>query len=277
MRVALVHQPYRPETAQTAAAIGSWLEARGVTAELLSAFELDGADPSRFDLALSFGGDGTTLRTARWSVGAASPAGRVATLDLPVIPVGMGTLSFLAELGPSELEDNLGPYLDGEFWRDERAMLSARLDGTQVLALNDVVLARGAALRAVTIDLAVHGHFVTRFTADGLVVSTATGSTAYALAAGGPVLAPELRSIVLVPIAGHLSTLGSLVLPETAEVQLTVARSQPAVVSADGQVDAELPVGQPIAIRLAEERAVFARRGDRQDFYAQLTARLRRA
>lgn len=286
MRLALVHQPYRPETARSAAAIGAWLEAHGSSFELLSAFDLDQVDPSRFGLALSFGGDGTTLRTARWSV-RAGPIEQTAEGDgsgeragpwpaVPVIPIGMGTLSFLAELAPAELETHLGPYLAGDYWRDERAMLRVQIDGKRVLALNDVVVARGAALRAISIDLAVHGHYVTRFTADGLVVSTATGSTAYALAAGGPVMAPELRSIVLVPIAGHLSALGSLVLPETAEVQLTIARSQPAIVSADGQVDADLPVDRPISIRLAEERAVFARRGDPQDFYAQLTARLRR-
>jgi NAD kinase len=91
------------------------------------------------------------------------------------------------------------------------------------------------------------------------------------------VMAPELRSIVLVPIAGHLSALGSLVLPESAEIQLTVARSQPATLSIDGQIDRDLPVNRPIHLRLTKERTVFARRGDRRDFYAHLTARLRRA
>ena len=243
------------------------MESRGVGFELLSAFELADEDPGPFGLALSFGGDGTTLRTARWAIRS----------GLPIVPVRMGTLSFLAELTPADVEDALEPYLAGDFWRDERAMLCMQIGGERALALNAVVLARGASLRAVSIDVAVHGHYVTRFTADGLVVSTATGSTAYALAAGGPVMAPELRDIVLVPLAGHLSALGSLVLPETAEIQLTVARSQPAVVSADGQVDFDVPVNQPIGIHLAEERTVFARRGDRRDFYAQLTARLRRS
>jgi NAD+ kinase len=272
VHVALVHQPYRPETAQSAGLAGTWLESRGSTCELLSAFELDGHDASPFGLALSFGGDGTTLRTARWAVRA----------GLPIVPIGMGTLSFLAELAPTDLGDALAPYLAGDFWRDERAMLGVELadagaDGAPLLALNDVVVARGAAVRAISIDLAVHGHHVTRFTADGLVVATATGSTAYALAAGGPVMAPELRSIVLVPIAGHLSALGSLVLPESAEIQLTVARSRPATLSVDGQIDRDLPVNRQIHLRLAKERTVFARRGDRRDFYAHLTARLRRA
>ena len=267
MRVALVHQPYRAETAETARKAAAWLESHGADSELLSAFDLAPQDPGRFGLALSFGGDGTTLRTARWAYRS----------ELPVVPVGMGTLSFLAALTPSDVDEALGPYLAGDFWRDERAMLCVQVGESRVLALNDVVVARGAALRAVSIDMAVQGHYVTRFTADGLVISTATGSTAYALAAGGPVMAPELRNIVVVPIAGHLSALGSLVLPETAEIQLTVARSQPAVVSADGQVDFDLPVNQPIEIRLAEERTIFARRGDPRDFYAQLTARLHRS
>ena len=266
MRVALVHQPYRPETAEKARTFTPLLDARGARWSLLSAFDLDDDSPSEYTLALSFGGDGTTLRTARW----ASASG------LPVVPVGMGTLSFLAELHPGEVEASLDPYLAGDFWRDERAMLSLQIDGERAHALNDVVIARGAQLRAITVDLQVHGRDVTRFTADGVVVATATGSTAYALSAGGPVLAPELRNIVVVPIAGHLSALRSLVLPETAELTLTVARSQPAVASADGQVDFVLPVGRPAVVQLAEERAIFARRGDPRDFYAHLTERLRR-
>lgn len=271
MRVALVHQPYRPETAEAARGIGAWIESQRHEPIVLSAWALDEPDPGQFSLALSFGGDGTTLRTARWAVRG----------GLPIVPIGMGTLSFLAELAPGDLADKLGAYLAGDFWRDERAMLRVEVDedgrAAPTLALNDVVVARGAALRAVSIDLVVHGHYVTRFTADGLVVATATGSTAYALAAGGPVMAPELRNIVLVPIAGHLAALDSLVLPETTELELTVARSQPAVLSVDGQVDFELPVNRPVGIRLADERTVFARRGDPRDFYAQLTARLRRA
>jgi NAD+ kinase len=266
VRVALVHQPYRAETAEAARVIAPHLDARGVEWSLLSAFELEGARPSDYALALSFGGDGTTLRTARWAC----------ATGLPIVPVGMGTLSFLAELHPEEVESHLDPYLAGEFWRDERAMLALSTDGCRAHALNDVVIARGHQLRAITVDLRVHGRDVTRFTADGVVVATATGSTAYALSAGGPVLAPELRNVVVVPIAGHLSALRSLVLPEEAELTLTVVRSQPGIASADGQVDFDAPVGQPVVVRLADERAVFARRGDPRDFYAHLTERLRR-
>ncbi len=273
MHVALIHQPFRPETGDAARQAGAWLDGQGASCELLSAFDLDAHDPRPFGLALSFGGDGTTLRMARWAVRRGPPGQDGA---LPMIPVGMGTLSFLAELTPIDVQEQLPPYLAGDYWRDERAMLSVEVGESRSVALNDVVVARGAALRAVSIDLAVHGHHVTRFTADGLVVSTATGSTAYALAAGGPVLAPDLRDIILVPIAGHLSALGSLVLPETADIELTAARSQPAVVSADGQVDFQLAAGHSVRIRIAEQRAVFARRGNPRDFYAHLTDRLHR-
>jgi NAD+ kinase len=273
MHVALIHQPFRSDTAEAAREAADWLEQRGISWELLSAFELEDHDPEPFGLAVIFGGDGSTLRTARWAVTRGQP-GHDGTL--PVVPVAMGTLSFLAELERTEVGEPLRPYLEGSYWRDERAMLSVEVAGTRSVALNDVVVARGSELRAVSIDLAVHGHPVTRFTADGLVVSTATGSTAYALSAGGPVLAPDLRDIVLVPIAGHLSALGSLVLPQTAEIELTIARSQPAIVSADGQVDFALQPGQSVCVRIAEERAVFARRGDPRDFYAHLTDRLRR-
>ena len=265
--VALIHQPYRPETGEVAEHVRRLLERRRVESELLSAFELDPTAAHQYRLALTFGGDGTTLRTARWS----------AVAKVPIVPVGMGTLSFLAELHPEEVEDSLDPYLAGEFWTDERAMLRVDVDDRCAIALNDVVVARGAQLRAITVDLAVHDRDVTRFTADAVVVATATGSTAYALAAGGPVLAPDLYNIVVVPVAGHLSALRSLVLPESAELTLTVARSQPAVASADGQVDFDLPAGQSVQIRIAAQRTIFARRGDPRDFYAHLTARLRRS
>lgn len=265
--VALIHQPYRPETGEVARQVRALLDARHVESELLSAFDLDPTAAHQYNLALTFGGDGTTLRTARWA----------AIAKVPIVPVGMGTLSFLAELQPTEVEDSLDPYLAGDFWTDERAMLRVDVDDHRAIALNDVVVARGAQLRAITIDLAVHDREVTRFTADAVVVATATGSTAYALAAGGPVLAPDLQNMVVVPVAGHLSALRSLVLPESAELTLTVARSQPAIASADGQVDFELPAGQSVQIRIAGQRTIFARRGDPRDFYAHLTARLRRS
>jgi NAD+ kinase len=266
-RVALIHQPYRPDTAEAARQVAKMLADLKVEHGLLPAFDLDPSTAPEYTLALSFGGDGTTLRTARWAADA----------QVPIVPIAMGTLSFLAELQPAEIESHLGPYLTGQFWRDERSMLSVRVGEQRSLALNDVVVARGAQLRAITVDLAVHDREVTRFTADAVVVATATGSTAYALAAGGPVLAPDLANVVVVPVAGHLSALRSLVLPETVELSLTVARSQPAIVSADGQVDYDLPVGHPVSVRVADERAVFARRGDPRDFYANLTARLRRS
>ena len=265
--VALIHQPYRPETAEVANHVRTLLERRQVEATLLSAFDLDPTTAGGYDLAVSFGGDGTTLRTARWA----------ALAQVPIVPVGMGTLSFLAELHPDEIDGSVDPYLAGEFWRDERTMLRVDVGDRCAVALNDVVVARGAQLRAITVDLAVHDRDVTRFTADAVVVATATGSTAYALAAGGPVLAPDLQNIVVVPVAGHLSALRSLVLPESAELTVTVARSQPAIASADGQVDFDLPAGQSVQIRVAAQRTVFARRGDPRDFYAHLTARLRRS
>jgi NAD+ kinase len=265
--VALIHQPYRPETGEVAEHVRQLLARRNVESELLPAFDLAPATAHEYRLALTFGGDGTTLRAARWA----------AFAQVPIVPVGMGTLSFLAELQPDEVESHLDPYLAGEFWRDERSMLRVDVGDRSAIALNDVTVARGPQIRAITVDLAVHDRDVTRFTADAVVVATATGSTAYALAAGGPVLAPELNNIVVVPVAGHLSALRSLVLPAAADLTLTVARSHSAIASADSEVDFEVHVGQEVRIRIAEQRTVFARRGDPRDFYAHLTARLRRS
>ena len=122
VRVALVHQPYRRETGEAARDTGVWLGSRGDECELLSAFDLERHDPSEFDLAVSFGGDGTTLRTARWAV---SGGEGTATAAVPIVPIGMGKLSFLAELTPSQVRDQLDSYLGGDFWRDETS--TARL------------------------------------------------------------------------------------------------------------------------------------------------------
>jgi len=136
--VALIHQPYRPETGEVAAHVRGLLDRRGVDSEILSAFDLDPTGAHQYRLALTFGGDGTSLRTARWA----------AMAQVPIVPVGMGTLSFLAELQPDEIESSLDPYLAGEFWRDERAMLRVDVGDATAIALNDVVVARGAQLRA---------------------------------------------------------------------------------------------------------------------------------
>ena len=232
--------------------------------------------PRDLRLVVTFGGDGTILRAAQWLAGAA----------VPVVGVQMGRLGFLAELMPTDLPDGLAPYLDGQCWLDRRQMLEAWLGaaeddaegsaprGPGLLALNDVVVGRGASLRTVTVDVSAGGQLLHRFRCDGLIVATATGSTAYSFAAGGPVLAPDAAEVVVTPICPHISALHSLVLPPDLPLRLRVWTSEPGVMTIDGQVDFPLTDGQVVDARISNTATTFARGGTRADLYRRILAKL---
>jgi len=264
--ILLVHQPYVPATLAAAQTVVAYLDQRDVAYHLCSAQELASEPPDAVRLAICFGGDGTALRTARWLSGTAAP----------VIPVRMGKLSFLGELSPAELPSGLDPYLSGDFWRDERAMLSVCRGNERSTAVNDVVLVRSSSPRAVHVEVIVDGASVVTYLADGVIVATPTGSTAYSLAAGGPVLAPALRSMVVTPVAPHLTALRSLVLPANATVDLINRGYAAEVLTVDGQVDLSVEPGGGVTVTLAKETSVFARRGSRSAFFEGLAAKLSR-
>ena len=264
--VILVYQPYVPATLAIAESVAAYLDARRNSHQLQSARELEDHPSVGVRLAVCFGGDGTALRTARW----------LSSGTAPVVPVKMGKLSFLGELSPSALPAGLDPYLAGDYWVDERAMLAVTSGAGPWTALNDVVLARGVSPRAVQIEVLVDDAAVVTYLADGVIVSTATGSTAYSLAAGGPVLAPELRSMVLTPIAPHLTSLRSLILPSSARLKLVNRGYATAIMTADGQTDVEVEPGGAVEVTVAAEVSRFARRGRRSDFYRGLAGKLSR-
>jgi NAD+ kinase len=164
----------------------------------------------------------------------------------------------------------------GEFWVDERAMLEVAADGQHELALNDAVLGRGESARAVSTEVRVDGESVVCYLADGVIVSTATGSTAYSLAAGGPVLAPQMRDMVITPIAAHLTALRSLVLPADACVELVNRGHSANLLTVDGQLDFNVEPGHSARVSVADLTSLFARRGPRGAFYEGLAARLSR-
>lgn len=264
--VVLVYNANVASTRVVAESVAAYLDERRNSHAVSSAHDLVSLAQQGVRLAICFGGDGTALRTARWLAGTRTP----------VVPIKMGKLSFLGELATNELPSGLDPYLAGDFWRDERAMLLARYGEECWTALNDVVLARGESPRAVSIEVLVDGASVATYLADGVVASTATGSTAYSLAAGGPVLAPQLRSMVLTAIAPHLATLRSLVLPEDARITLLNRGHAAAALTVDGQSDVPVAAGGAVDIAVAAETALFARRGDRSSFYQDIAKRLTR-
>lgn len=217
------------------------------------------------DLILSVGGDGTVLRAAR----AVSP------FAIPVVGVNLGKLGFLTEFRVAEARERIPALLRGEGWIDERAMLKVELGGNEPLhALNDVFVGRGAAPRVVNVAVVIDGIPFTTYKADGVIVATATGSTGYSLADGGPILYPQAKEIVLNPICPHPTFNNSLVLSSQSIVELKVRTDNQAVLSVDGQVNIALEGEQTIKVSISPHVARFLRLQPPTVFYSTLVERL---
>ena len=222
------------------------------------------------DVVFVLGGDGTILSVARLC----APA------NIPILGINFGRVGFLTELEPREVEEKLPLYLGGEYWLDERSMLLAEVvdgDGLErLIALNDVVLARGAEPRVIHLTIWIDEHLYHSTVADGVIISTATGSTAYNLAAGGPIMHPQVRSSVITPIAPHLTTDRSLILEPNAVITLELGRnSSPAMLSADGQINRDISPGMKIVVRGNTYVTKFLRRRPPTFFYRVLSRKLR--
>jgi NAD+ kinase len=221
------------------------------------------------DACITLGGDGSLLRAARMAV----------SFGVPIIGVNLGKLGFLSEIEPRDVRDRLPSIVQGNYWIEERIMICAELlrDSEPIGrydCLNEVVLARRHLSRVIHVDASVDGHRLTTYTADGVIVATPTGSSAYTLAAGGPILHPEVRNLVLTPISAYLSLRSPLVLPDTTEVKLTVHTDHEASASFDGQSDVELRSGDTIVVRVAPYVARFLRGQERTYFYHTLVHKL---
>ena len=205
-------------------------------------------------LVITVGGDGTILRAVRFT----APA------HIPIVGINMGRLGFMTELTVDEAMPRLPGYLKGGYRVDERNMLQATVTqaGSTLKegpyhALNDFVVARGAASRVVSIAGTIDGAQISTFRADGLILSTATGSTGYNLAVGGPILDPESDALVLKTVAAHMGLTAALVLRSGAEVSLQLEGYQPAVLSVDGYEDYDLQPGDRVDLSQSPYKATF--------------------
>lgn len=219
-------------------------------------------------LIFTAGGDGTILRTAQ-----AVLPGKV-----PILGINLGNLGFLTELTPVEVKERLPAILAGEGWDEAHAVLQVKLtnqgEESEFYALNDVVVSRGGIARIIQVSAVLNGVPFVTYSADGVIVATATGSTGYSLAARGPVLNPESRDMVLIPIAPHLSFDYPLVLPDSVELGLRVKTNHQAVMNIDGFINRALGDGAEVKARVAPERVVFRRLRARDYFYRTLALRL---
>ena len=221
-------------------------------------------------LVVVAGGDGTILRTVH----------SIAAHSIPIVAVNMGRVGFMSELRVEEAASRLSSYVDEDVRVERRMMLKATVtdsDDAVVLtanALNDVVVGRKGVAHLLNIDTDVDGEFLTTYRADGVIVSTPTGSTGYALSAGGPIFFPEARMMMLQPVAAHTGLRDGLVLPYDTEVVLSVERGARALLSVDGMEDVELGADFKVSISRSPYEALFLRSKPRTAFYRELTRRL---
>jgi len=265
----VVAHPQLPEAAEKASEIAAFLRSQGISASeglLYDEGVQEQIQDGKPDLLIALGGDGTMLRAGNLC----------APHNLPILGINMGRFGFLTEIQQSHWQDIFPRLLSGDYWIEHRMMLRSeqwrkdQLLGTWEV-LNEIVVSRAQFVRPIHLITHVDGRYLTTYVADALIAATATGSTAYALAAGGPILPPELRNILLVAVAPHLSIDRAIIMAEGSSVSITVETTHQAVMSPDGHGPIELQHGDRIDVFASQHSVQFIRLQDPGYFYRNLT------
>lgn len=270
-KVGILYHPLKPEAVKLASELNDFIKGQGMETWSFSAWEFESARAKidGTDLILTIGGDGTILRAAQVVI-----LGKI-----PITGINLGNLGFMTELSVSESRDGILKLLNGEGWVDERSILEATfsISGKQKTyhALNDVVIARGMVVRTIVVEAIVDNQTLTTYKADGVIVATATGSTGYNLAAGGPILHPGAKEMVLAPIMPHLSASYCLVLPASSVVELCIRTLHPASLSIDGHTNISVESGLVVIVKLSKDTVRFLRIHPENGFYGSLEKRLK--
>ncbi len=271
-RIAVLAHPEIPDAMAEVSPVYHFLQDRGVEVLHGSLYD-DGlraeVEKGGVDVVIALGGDGTMLRAGRLC----------AQHDVPVLGINLGHFGFLMEIDGKQWRSVLPQLLEGDYWLEKRMMLCAQhWCGEEKLgqwdALNEVVIGRGLSMRPVRLTASVDGHVLTTYVADALIAATPTGSTAYALAAGGPIMPPELRNILIVPVAPHLSVDRAVVLAEGTEINITVRTAHQAALSIDGQPPVNMADGDRVHVATCDHTAAFVRFQDPSYFYRNLTSHM---
>lgn len=220
------------------------------------------------DMALSIGGDGTLLGVCR----------RFGEQGVPVCGINLGTLGFLADIEPRELESRLGKILAGQYRVERRLLLSGYVRnelGEKFLgnAINDVVITKGGVARMLHLGLHINQTHLMNYKADGIIVSSPTGSTAYSLSAGGPILNPNIRALLLTPICAHTFQMRPLVVSEDDEVLIKISAMQDVIVTLDGQVSHKIQPNDDVVVRKSTATAQIVKFDDK-NYYDVLKAKM---
>jgi NAD+ kinase len=278
-KVGVLYHPKMPEAKALAEDLRSLASSHVNETWMAAAWDEEAARDNipRTDLLISIGGDGTVLRAARASV----------PHDVLLLGVNLGRLGFLTELSGEEARERVPEILADSRWTvEERAILHTQVlagrDGPVLMgeqpylhALNDVVLGRAALGRTIVASAYIDGQLVADYRADGILVATATGSTAYCQAIGGPILHPESKEMVLAPVAPHLGQTNALVLPPSSLIELALDPDQHAVFSLDGEASIDLQPAQVVRVTMSRHVARFVRLPEEPGFYQRVAVRLR--
>jgi NAD+ kinase len=272
VNIGLYAKRHRVDFADEFREIVAWLKSNGcrplvdqTTAEAFGLADLEtrpGEEiPSLADVIVVFGGDGTMLSVARL----------VAGHKCPILGVNLGSLGFLTEVTLDRLYSDLRSLLDGNYRLEERCMLRALLrrgsGGSQEFdAFNDVVINKAALARVISVDAFFNQHFIANFVADGIIISTPTGSTAYSLSAGGPIVYPTLESILITPICPHTLTNRPLIIPPEHKIRFVLRSGKDVMLTIDGQVGVEFEQGDEVVCTRSPYRIELVRPNDRVYF-----------
>jgi NAD+ kinase len=275
VRIHLVVNTHRPDAVEAAREAVRWLVTRGVevaaeheAAHLLETESLPLPRLAQADLMICFGGDGTLIRAADMC----------SEFGTPILGVYYGRFGFVTQCQGTELGSCLSEFFDGKARFEDRMMLQTELlRGGQVVAtlhaLNEMALQRAVTARMMVFSVEVDGHFLTSYPADGIIIATPTGSTAYNLSAGGPILDPQVHAIILTAIAPHTLSARPLVLRPDSQVQMTVKTSGDAILSSDGQTRLHLLSGDAVRVTRSP-RVTRLMSVDQDDFLTKLGERL---
>jgi NAD+ kinase len=247
-RIGFAYNPTIEATVELAARASGWCRVRGIDEWQAQAGDIEAlrSELPMTDALVVLGGDGTFLRAAR----------AVAEVDVPLLGINLGKVGFLSKAEASDLEPVLEHIAAGDFTLDERMAIEGRIlrggglgAEERHIALNDIVIARGSLARVCRLDVSIDATHLATFIADGLVVASPTGSTGYSFSAGGPILDPASRNLVVTPIAAYLSAIRSVVVSPLQVVRCRVVDAHEALVSIDGREDMPIAVGDTVEIR----------------------------
>ncbi len=273
----IIANPNKPEAKKTIQKIISWAKKNRIDCFLSSELkDLAGGKekflplsslPDKSEVMISLGGDGTMLKTAR-TVGRAGN---------PILGINLGSLGFITETTSKNLEKSLNRLIEKEFEIEKRMVLKAKIDlkgQPYMFALNDVVLDKGGVARLILMHLYDKDEFVCSYSADGLIISTPTGSTAYSLASGGPIINPKTNAIIVAPICPHTLASRPIIFSENHNLRIVVECDQrDALLSVDGQIDKRLKSGTSVLVKKAQHTANLIKFPE-SSFYSVLRKKL---